>query len=71
MKYLQQLHPEHIAKSESYDLGTEPNGTVSTLGMLWNTASDVLSVQVRLPQHIENLRTKRQVSGCIAKVYDP
>ncbi|XP_058128652.1 uncharacterized protein LOC131292908 [Anopheles ziemanni] len=65
------ITPEHIAKAGNYEFGTEPTGTVSTLGLSWNTSSAVLSVQVRLPPQIETLRTKRQVSGCLAKVYDP
>ncbi|XP_055604085.1 uncharacterized protein LOC129752324 [Uranotaenia lowii] len=68
--------PEALAGVSEEDLAINPihdlqdNQTVSTLGLVWETVTDLLRFRVQLPSP-DPVLTKRKIMSYIAQIFDP
>lgn len=63
-RLLEQIPEENLEKLNN------TNECIKTLGVRWNTATDVFNFEIRIEQNNSCL-TKRTVLSCIAKLFDP
>ena len=64
------LIPKDSDRSTNTHLALDPNSTVTTLGIYWNSLKDLILYSVNLPKSGEQI-SKRSILSQVAKLFDP
>ncbi|XP_076549204.1 uncharacterized protein LOC143306713 [Osmia lignaria lignaria] len=64
------LVPENSDNSSSTHMSLDPNATIKTLGIHWNSREDIIFYKVNTPNLVKTV-TKRSILSQVAKLFDP